>query len=138
MLSRQVSSLTRGSRALDMRFPFLNKRPSPVKFLIFGGLRASENRSKRDENTVDFFSEQVIGKEKGLVACPESAGPQLQFVFGGEHQNESQVYFRISNVLKVSNCKTVTTFFQKLFKVCEVSSLVMFGNSSSSNRNALC
>ena len=85
-----------------------------------------------------FPSEQVVGRGKGFVACPESASPQLPFVFGGDHQNESHVYFRNSNVLNVPNNKTVTSFFQKLFKVLEISSLVKLGISSSSNRNALC
>ena len=85
-----------------------------------------------------FLSEQVVGRGKDLVACPESASPQLMFVFGGDHQNESHVYFIISNVLKEPNCLAVTTCFQKLLGVLEISSLRSLGNSSSSNRNALC
>ena len=82
--------------------------------------------------------EQVVGSGKGLVACPESGSPQLPFVFVWDHQNESHVYFRISNVLKEPNSLAVTTFFQKLFGVLEISSLRILGISSSSNRNALC
>ena len=120
-----------------MRFPFLNKRPSSAKFRILRGLRASETGAKRDKKTVDFLCEQVVGKEKGFVACPERASSQLSFVFDWEHQSESHVYFRISNVLEGSNSKTVTTFFRKLFEVLEISSLVKLGNFSSSNTNAL-
>ena len=85
-----------------------------------------------------FLPEQVIGSGKGLVACPESGSPQLPFVFVGDHQNESHVYFRISNVLKEPNCLAVTTSENKLFGVLQISSLRILGNSSSSNRNALC
>ena len=37
--------------------------------------------AKRDEKTVDFLCEQVIGKEKGFVACPDKASSQPPFVF---------------------------------------------------------
>ena len=72
------------------------------------------------------------------MACPESASLQLSFVFGREHQNDSHVYFRISNVLEVANGNTVTTFVQRFFEVVETPSLVMLGILSSSNTNSLC
>ena len=74
-----------------------------------------------------FLSEQVVGRGKDLMACPESASPQLMFVLGGDHHNESHVYFRISNVLNVPNSKTVNTFFQKLSEIFEISRLLKLG-----------
>ena len=71
------------------------------------------------------------------MAGPESAGLQLPFVFGREHQNDSHVYFRISNVLEVANGKVVPTFFHTFFEVAGTSSHVKLGISGSSNTNAL-
>ena len=89
------------------------------------------------ENTVDFPPEKVVGKVKDSTACPESASPQLSFVFCREHQNESHVFFRTSNVLEVPNSKAVPNFFQQVSDVHKTLSLVTFGISGRSNRNAL-
>ena len=89
------------------------------------------------KNTVDFASEQAIGKAKGRVACPESASPLLSFVFCREHQNESHVFFQNFSVLKLSNCKAVPDFFQMIFRVPQTFARVILGSSGRSNTNAL-
>ena len=89
------------------------------------------------ENTVDFTSEQAIGKQGGLMACPENESPLLLFVLRREHQNESHVFFENFNVLEVPNSKAVPNFFHKIFEVRENPSLVTLGISSRSNRNSL-
>ena len=120
-----------------MRFPFLNRLPSSAKFCGFCVCVLHKPVQIVEENTVDFPSEQVIGKPEGLVACPENESPLLLFVLRREHQNESHVFFQNFNVLEVSNSKAVPIFFRTLFEVFETSSHVTLGISSSSNTSAL-